>query len=359
MGCTCSKKLKTEEEVDFDPKNTEQEVNNTSNLFDIENNKNYNDNIKIENLKSPVIGQKSKTFVSAPTKDEDIINIQIFSELENEDFKNLKNYKQINTNLITKEELNTLLSNIQPFNDNIIVEIRPTTLCENKSIYFGEWDIKNNIRHGRGIQIWSDGSKYLGQWRDNKASGKGKLIHQNGDIYEGDWEFDKPNGFGEYFRSDGSKYKGFWKNDQQDGKGEEIWADGSKYEGMYKNGKKSGNGIFIWPDGNVYEGNFENNFMDGKGKYKFNDKRIYEGDWCMNKIEGNGILTWPDGRKYEGEFKNFKRDGFGVFTDTDGKQYKGEWKEGKQNGKGEIYLPKQNIWKKGIWEDGKRLEWIS
>jgi len=33
------------------------------------------------------------------------------------------------------------------------------------------------------------------------------------------------------------------------------------------------------------------------------------------------------------------------------------WKNGKQHGEGEFYHPKDQIWKKGIWNDGKRLKW--
>lgn len=42
-----------------------------------------------------------------------------------------------------------------------------------------------NQRHGRGIQVWMDGSKYEGYWKRDKANVRGKLIHADGDIYEG------------------------------------------------------------------------------------------------------------------------------------------------------------------------------
>ena len=32
---------------------------------------------------------------------------------------------------------------------------------------------KTEIREGMGVQVWSDGSKYEGFWRDNKANGRG------------------------------------------------------------------------------------------------------------------------------------------------------------------------------------------
>lgn len=42
---------------------------------------------------------------------------------------------------------------------------------------------------------------------------------------------------------------------------------------------------------------------------------------------------------------------------SDGRKYKGEWKYGKQHGKGEFYNPQTKVWKKGIWSDGRRVQW--
>ena len=41
------------------------------------------------------------------------------------------------------------------------------------------------MRHGPGVQIWPDGAKYEGEWRQNKANGTGKFWHADGDVYEG------------------------------------------------------------------------------------------------------------------------------------------------------------------------------
>ena len=62
--------------------------------------------------------------------------------------------------------------------------------------------IDGNFRHGRGITIWNDGSRYEGYWENNKANGKGKLVHSDGDIYEGEWKNDKSNGYGVYKHND-------------------------------------------------------------------------------------------------------------------------------------------------------------
>ena len=41
------------------------------------------------------------------------------------------------------------------------------------------------IQHGKGIQLWKDGAKYEGDWRNGRAYGSGTFFHANGDKYSG------------------------------------------------------------------------------------------------------------------------------------------------------------------------------
>ena len=42
------------------------------------------------------------------------------------------------------------------------------------------------LRDGRGTQLWPDGSIYIGQWYQDRATGVGIMIHgDSGDIYSG------------------------------------------------------------------------------------------------------------------------------------------------------------------------------
>jgi hypothetical protein len=75
-------------------------------------------------------------------------------------------------------------------------------------------------------------------------------------------------------------------------------------------------------------------------------------------MDGKGVFIWPDGRKYEGEYKDDKKEGYGEFEWDGGKKYKGYWKNGKQHGEGILYNSKNKTWRKGIWENGKRIKWI-
>lgn len=78
-------------------------------------------------------------------------------------------------------------------------------------------------------------------------------------------------------------------------------------------------------------------------------------------MDGRGVFIWDDGRKYTGDYKEDKKEGYGVFEWADGRKYKGFWSNGKQHGEGEFINPTkagENFWKKGIWNDGKRVRWI-
>ena len=253
MGCACLLKNynsingETNEikEIEEDPDN-----NNNNNINNQENQNENSQNEKDLKNNNPENNQKfiiqigynqpllNNNVLALDTNNNSALNRAKSSPplpKEDEDSKAL--YKPVESNLITPEEFQEFCSTNASLNDSIQVEIRPTMSCENKTIYYGEWDTKNNKRHGRGIQVWPDGSKYIGYWKNNQAWGKGKLIHPDGDIYEGDWEGGKPHGMGSYIHVDGSKYVGQWKNDRQEGNGEETWPDGSVYKGEYKEGK--------------------------------------------------------------------------------------------------------------------------
>ena len=47
-----------------------------------------------------------------------------------------------------------------------------------------------------GIYRWVNGSRYEGDWNNNKRNGNGKMIGVDGKIYEGDFRDNKKDGFG-------------------------------------------------------------------------------------------------------------------------------------------------------------------
>jgi len=102
---------------------------------------------------------------------------------------------------------------------------------KNCVLYSGEW--ADQDRHGRGFQVWPDGSRYDGYFINDRQRGFGRMIYSSGDVYLGYWHNDKSNGQGELTDKDGSKFSGFWQDNVLDGKGEMTSADGSSYVGDF------------------------------------------------------------------------------------------------------------------------------
>ena len=77
----------------------------------------------------------------------------------------LNKFKIIENSKITEEDIKNLFNKYPPLNDNINVKLKkPIEYEKNNSQYYGELS-QDNQKHGRGIQIWKDGSKYEGYWK--------------------------------------------------------------------------------------------------------------------------------------------------------------------------------------------------
>ena len=74
---------------------------------------------------------------------------------------------------------------------------------------------------------------------------------------------------------------------------------------------------------------------------------------------GCGIYFYADNIRYDGEFVSDKKEGFGTYSWTDGRKYTGWWYRGKQHGLGTYHDPRKGSAKKGIWENGKRVKWLT
>ncbi|EAR97722.2 MORN domain protein (macronuclear) [Tetrahymena thermophila SB210] len=88
---------------------------------------------------------------------------------------------------------------------------------------FQSGDEENNLtRNCNGFQIYEDGSKYIGQWFNNKQNGIGVAIYKNGDRYEGEFVDGKQCGQG-YLYTKRTIYAGQFYNNMYFGKGIVIW----------------------------------------------------------------------------------------------------------------------------------------
>lgn len=71
-----------------------------------------------------------------------------------------------------------------------------------------EGEFKDNMYHGTGKFLYSNGDVYLGDWQDNAYHGKGVLSYQNSDKYDGEYRFGKACGYGIYSYASGDRYEG-------------------------------------------------------------------------------------------------------------------------------------------------------
>lgn len=108
---------------------------------------------------------------------------------------------------------------------------------------------------------------------------KGAIVHYMGEVVEG-----KANGGGIGIWTTGSVYRGEWKNNLRHGKGTFEWADGERYEGDYTEGRREGEGTYYWPSGERYEGQYVDDRRNGQGTlYDLDGNIRYEGMWKDDK----------------------------------------------------------------------------
>uniref|UniRef100_UPI003F6A2C60 trypsin-like peptidase domain-containing protein n=1 Tax=Pseudemcibacter sp. TaxID=2943293 RepID=UPI003F6A2C60 len=104
--------------------------------------------------------------------------------------------------------------------------------------------------------------------------------------------------------TDGSHYVGEYKNGKGNGQGTHTLVNGQKYVGEFKDNSYFGQGKFTWPNGEFLEGYFENsNLINGFMDRTYNGSH-YAGEIKAGKKNGLGINTFPNGRVQEGFWKN-------------------------------------------------------
>jgi len=239
--------------------------------------------------------------------------------------------------------------------------------------YVGEW--KGNDFHDQGTMISTDGTKWVGEFRENKRwnireyDNNGNLttewvngVEQTGikwktfgnskvqPRYEGEIKNGEMDGLGVLtYPYDGKSIIGEWKNGKEwntkhtkkDGtligkfeNGEWIVSWGVFYIGI-RSGKvdlyeKKWDGVESEDnrDYGTYEGGIKNRLPNGHGTITIFGASKYVGEFKLGERIGHGTKTYPDGRKYVGEFKNGLLNGQGTYTNPDGSKYVGEFKDG-------------------------------
>jgi len=147
-----------------------------------------------------------------------------------------------------------------------------------------------------GTYTWSDGEKYVGNWKDGHQSGQGS-----------------------YIRANGNRYVGEFLKGQRDGQGTHTWADGGEYVGAWKDGEANGQGTFTSSSGGKYVGEWSGGHRNGLGIEYLADGRISQsGIWTEDKLvtskyvdpnsftriaKGNGAPPAGEAQRLENERK--------------------------------------------------------
>lgn len=164
--------------------------------------------------------------------------------------------------------------------------------------------------------FWTTGTKYQGEWKDNKKHGKGTVIYKNGDKYEGDWAFDMRHGIGTLWIYKDKKYvvryNGEWREDMPTGHGTFFEDNGDSYEGDWLGGKRHGKGRAVYGGravdqfgADVYEGGFENDMKHGKGTMMYGSGDVYEGEWARDNKHGTGSYFYiTKGKRFDGVWED-------------------------------------------------------
>jgi hypothetical protein len=144
----------------------------------------------------------------------------------------------------------------------------------NDGKYVGQINTRTGNLEGKGVFIWNNGIKYIGNWKEGSMTGEGVLFDKNNRlIFEGNYYNNKKYGNGKFIIKDNEYYEGEFFDDKMEGKGTYYYQNGDKWEGYFKNNMKNGVGIMTYHNSkDVFLYEFENdNYM---GATQLNSQEI-------------------------------------------------------------------------------------
>ncbi len=237
----------------------------------------------------------------------------------------------------------------------------------------GQW-YKGHL-HGRVLVSWPNGASYDGECQAGQKHGRGEnstesiegkqniddvahpsplshsvgvWIDSKGSKYSGNFVNDKEHGFGTLTHLDGRKYRGQFQDGDKHGYGIQVWPTRT-YDGEWAEGKFHGRGKLVWSTGATYTGQFLEGSYHGMGVYTWPSGKKYVGEWDRGRKHGHGVYTWPTGKKYSGEYHKGMKHGYGRMEWGDGRVYCGSWKEGDRWGRGVQTNADGSVFHCGMW----------
>jgi hypothetical protein len=143
----------------------------------------------------------------------------------------------------------------------------------------------NGKKHGYGVLVLANGSRYEGDWKCDLMSGLGRLFYDTGVLaYEGGFLDNKVDGHGVMYNDQPS--------DEADG--EKLDVDFMDLSGIKDNWEK-------------FEGTFKCDMKHGIGNWVFLGGKSFTGEFKEDKADGKGVFSWVEGgetRKVFGVWKN-------------------------------------------------------
>ncbi|XP_043690845.1 phosphatidylinositol 4-phosphate 5-kinase 6-like [Telopea speciosissima] len=177
--------------------------------------------------------------------------------------------------------------------------------------YTGQWS--DNLPHGNGKYLWTDGCMYVGEWFRGKTMGRGKFSWPSGATYEGEFKGGYMDGKGTYTGSNGDTYRGSWVMNLKHGQGTKHYANGDYYEGEWRRGQQDGHGRYQWKNGNHYIGQWKIGVFNGNGTLIWVSGNRYDGFWEDGLPRGNGTFRWADGSFYVGTWSKDPKEQSGTY----------------------------------------------
>jgi hypothetical protein len=153
---------------------------------------------------------------------------------------------------------------------------------EDYSLAAATWSgpVVNGKAHGRGtltvtVRAWGEYGERKGQALADMADGR---LHGQVDMK---W-------------TDGSTFVGHYKNGVRHGRGRHVRGDGMSFEGEWIENWMTGRVVITHPDGTVYDGDIDDSpkgrRLDGKGTIRYPNGSVYEGEVTGGQPSGAGVL---------------------------------------------------------------------